>query len=80
MATGSYATSGVRLARSTCVSGSLPTSSYFHPKSRPFQLDHVFADPATTKKVTSWRVDTDPVARAEPCSDHAMIRVDIDDR
>lgn len=51
--------------------------TYFHPRRRAYQLDHVFADPATADRVTSWRVDPDPSTGDAPLSDHAPVLVTL---
>jgi endonuclease/exonuclease/phosphatase family metal-dependent hydrolase len=43
----------------------------------PFQIDHVFADPATEAAVSSWRVRAD-VASDLGLSDHAPIEIQLD--
>ena len=53
--------------------------TFFRPGSKPWQIDHVFADPATRDRVSDWRVDPTPVVEYEPpLSDHAPIVVDIE--
>lgn len=52
--------------------------TFFAPKRKPYQLDHVFADEATTRRVTSWRVDKAPVELDPPLSDHAPIVIDFE--
>jgi endonuclease/exonuclease/phosphatase (EEP) superfamily protein YafD len=49
--------------------------TYYKPNRRPYQLDHVYADPVTEASVTSWRVDPSPVQLG--LSDHAPIILDI---
>ena len=53
--------------------------TFFAPRRKPYQLDHVFADAATAARVTDWRVDLNPVVEFEPpLSDHAPLIVDFD--
>ncbi len=51
--------------------------TFFAPGRKPYQLDHVFADEATSRRVTNWRVNKAPVEADPPLSDHAPIVVDI---
>jgi len=51
--------------------------TFFRPKRRPYQLDHVFADAATERRVASWEVDRSPISTAPPRSDHAPIVVTL---
>jgi hypothetical protein len=51
--------------------------TFFAPRRRPYQLDHVFADAATETRVTEWRIDTDPVTAQPSLSDHAPIWVEL---
>lgn len=51
--------------------------TFFAPNRKPYQLDHVFADEATSRRVTSWRVDRTPVELDPSLSDHAPIVIDI---
>lgn len=53
--------------------------TFFAPGRRPYQLDHVFADAATERRVTSWRVDAAVAADAPRYSDHAPIIIDVRD-
>lgn len=52
--------------------------TYFAPRSRPYQLDHVFADARTEARVKSWRVNKRVATSQEPYSDHAMIIVELE--
>lgn len=50
--------------------------TFFRAGSRPYQLDHVFADEQTEAKVTGWRVLTS-IAALHNLSDHAPILVEL---
>lgn len=52
--------------------------TFFAPKRRPYQLDHVFANAETEPRVVGWRVDTGPITSAPSLSDHAPIWVELD--
>jgi exonuclease III len=52
--------------------------TFFAPRRRAYQLDHVFADEETSRRVKDWRVDRTPVELDPPLSDHAPIVVDLD--
>jgi len=52
--------------------------TFFAPKRREYQLDHVFGDAATEARVVDWSVDLEPVIADPPSSDHAPIRVELD--
>lgn len=52
--------------------------TFFRPNTRPYQLDHVFADAATERRVVSWRVNSRPATAVPPYSDHAPIVVVLD--
>ncbi len=47
--------------------------TFFRPGTNNYQLDHVFADEATERRVTRWTVDSAPATGPEPLSDHAPI-------
>lgn len=51
--------------------------TFYKQGRRPFQLDHVFADLDTEKRVSSWRVIPEP-AEALDLSDHAPIEIQLD--
>lgn len=51
--------------------------TYFKKRMGPYQLDHVFADEVTEKRVDSWRVLSEAVTADRPLSDHAPIEVVI---
>lgn len=51
--------------------------TFFAPGKRPWQLDHLFADAQTARRVTSWRVDRAPVEESHRLSDHAPIVIEI---
>jgi endonuclease/exonuclease/phosphatase family metal-dependent hydrolase len=53
--------------------------TYFHPSHDHYQLDHVFADATTARRVTSWRVDVDAADCELPYSDHAPVLVELGD-
>lgn len=51
----------------------------FRPGSKPWQIDHVFADAATRDRVSEWRVEATPAVEYKPpLSDHAPILVEIE--
>lgn len=50
--------------------------TFFRVGSRPYQLDHVFADEQTEAKVTGWRVLTN-LAALHHLSDHAPILIEL---
>lgn len=52
--------------------------TYFAPRSRPYQLDHVFADAQTETRVMSWRVNSRVATGPNPYSDHALIIVELE--
>jgi len=52
--------------------------TFFRPNRRPYQLDHVFADPLTESRVLDWRVDTPAIAATPAFSDHAPIVVELE--
>lgn len=43
-----------------------------------YQLDHVFADEQTERRVSGWEVDLAPATQAQPLSDHAPVLLTID--
>jgi endonuclease/exonuclease/phosphatase family metal-dependent hydrolase len=49
--------------------------TWFKAGTGPYQLDHVFADADTEKRVVSWRVIHEAVEREPQLSDHAPIEV-----
>ena len=51
--------------------------TFFRPGTDNYQLDHVFADPATEQRVTTWAVDPTPATGPEPLSDHAPILLNL---
>jgi len=51
--------------------------TFFAPRRGAYQLDHLFADEATSRRVTAWRVDRTPVELDPPLSDHAPIIAEI---
>lgn len=51
--------------------------TFFKPRTRPFQLDHVYADEATESNVVRWEVLAH-VARDLTLSDHAPVLVELD--
>jgi endonuclease/exonuclease/phosphatase family metal-dependent hydrolase len=64
--------------------GSLDLRLRFYPEEQrtffgkgkgPYQMDHVFADAATERRVVDWYVDSGPATCDSPCSDHAPIMV-----
>lgn len=53
--------------------------TFFRPNTKPWQIDHVFADEATRDRVVGWHVDPTPAVEYEPpLSDHAPIVIEID--
>ena len=52
--------------------------TYFKPRTNAYQLDHVFADAATERRVCGWRIDRSAATSREPYSDHAPIVVDLE--
>jgi exonuclease III len=50
--------------------------TYFKENTRPFQLDHVYADPQTEAEIVSWEVVRE-VATDLGLSDHAPIRLEL---
>ena len=53
--------------------------TYFVEGRGPYQLDHVFGDKRTLKRVKSWKVNPRPATAIQPYSDHAPILVEIGD-
>lgn len=51
--------------------------TYFKNGSDTYQLDHVFADEATERRLTSWAVDPTLATGPEPLSDHAPILLEL---
>jgi endonuclease/exonuclease/phosphatase (EEP) superfamily protein YafD len=51
--------------------------TYFAPRRRAYQLDHVFVDEQTSKRVVAWYVDESPAKAEPPLSDHAPILVQL---
>lgn len=53
--------------------------TFFRLNTKPWQIDHVFADAATRDRVSDWRVDAAPAIEYKPpLSDHAPIFVEIE--
>jgi endonuclease/exonuclease/phosphatase family metal-dependent hydrolase len=52
--------------------------TFFQTRRRHYQLDHIFADPATEAAVTDWQVDTAPTELG--LSDHAALVVRLTSR
>lgn len=52
--------------------------TYFNPRRRAYQLDHVFTDANTERRIKSWAVDSAPATGPSPLSDHAPILVTLD--
>lgn len=52
--------------------------TFFGQRSGHYQLDHIFADPATAARATDWCVNTAVVEAGEPFSDHAPIELMLD--
>ena len=52
--------------------------TYFKAGKGPYQLDHIFADEATEKRVQGWRVIPLPEVNGPPLSDHAPIEVTLE--
>ncbi len=52
--------------------------TFFRIGSRPYQLDHVFADEQTEPQVTRWQVLTD-IAAVHHLSDHAPVVIETQD-
>lgn len=52
--------------------------TFFATGRRAYQLDHVFADAETERRVTDWQVDLAPVEVDPRISDHAPIIVELD--
>jgi endonuclease/exonuclease/phosphatase family metal-dependent hydrolase len=53
--------------------------TFFREGTDCYQLDHVFADEATERRLTDWAVDVEPVSGPEPLSDHAPILLTVDE-
>jgi endonuclease/exonuclease/phosphatase family metal-dependent hydrolase len=52
--------------------------TFFRPGTGRYQLDHVFVDRITERRVTNWAVDPYPATSAAPLSDHAPILLTLD--